>query len=344
MTIQAVADNAGVSTATVSRMINENGFVSEGTRKKILQAMKETGYNSAQRTRRGLSSSSLLKHRNAVLIWTADKKSQQSNTGQNLLLGIAEGLRKLNANLTVDYISSDGHIPRMLLTGAIDGIFIHGPTPEDKTLQYLKKVPVIWLLQQGSPDFGDRAQPDHAFAGEIACKHLINQECSHLCCMSYASTSASHSKYWKTREESFVTLAEINNARTSLLTHPELTEPDSTPSELTAAAKNLVADFLKLNPHPDGLYVPNMLGPYIHQELIKKGIIPMKDLLMIAGDTNFCSQHHLDPAPITTRLFSRQIGKQAVEVLLQRLKNPDMPQMTCSLKPQLLIPKDSKTA
>ena len=64
----------------------------------------------------------------------------------------------------------------------------------------------------------------------------------------------------------------------------------------------------------------------------------MKDVLLIAGDANICSQYHMDLKPVTIRIFSQQIGTQANEVLRQRINNPNMPQLTCRLKPQLILP------
>jgi DNA-binding LacI/PurR family transcriptional regulator len=64
----------------------------------------------------------------------------------------------------------------------------------------------------------------------------------------------------------------------------------------------------------------------------------MEDACMVAADTNICAQFPLSPAPVTIRIFSNNIGQQAVELLLQRIKTPDMPQLTCSLKAELELP------
>ena len=45
VTIQDVARAAGVSTATVSRVMNRSGYVSEKTRKKVLEALKSLNYS-----------------------------------------------------------------------------------------------------------------------------------------------------------------------------------------------------------------------------------------------------------------------------------------------------------
>ncbi|MDS9472609.1 LacI family DNA-binding transcriptional regulator [Sporosarcina pasteurii] len=44
VTIKKVAEEAGVSVATVSRVINQNGYVSEGTLKKVKSVIKELNY------------------------------------------------------------------------------------------------------------------------------------------------------------------------------------------------------------------------------------------------------------------------------------------------------------
>ncbi|MEA2068411.1 MAG: LacI family DNA-binding transcriptional regulator [Verrucomicrobiota bacterium] len=338
MTIREIAEKAGVSTATVSRMINENGFVSTETRKKIQATIEETGYDPSLRKRRKESGlSSQLKHRNIAMLWTGGNDPQLTNTGQSMMLGITEALRQIGGSLTVDYIDSTEHIPQILMDGKLDGVLIHGPTPSPSICEHLEKIPVIWLLQAGSVDFGDRVQPDHAFAGKTACEHLIQQGCRNLCCMSH-TPPATHSPYWKSRADHFSRHADLNNIHCTLLDLPEPTISETKPSEDRDSAKKLVDSFMQLSPKPDGLFVANNLGVHIHAELLNRGIVPMKNLPMIAGDANVCAQH-MDPEPIKIRVFSQQIGRLAVESLLLRIRTPDMPLLTHSLKPKLILPE-----
>ncbi len=340
MSIREVAEKAGVSTATVSRLINENGFVSEEARKKIQRAFKETGYDPAKRKRRTPTTPGPLKNGNVVMIWTVGKYYEQSPTGQNLMMGITEALQKIDASLTVSHIYANEELPAPLLSGKFDGILIHGPSPSPAICEHLSKFPAVWLLQSGSVDFGDRVKPDHASVGQISLDYLAEQGCRNVCCMSYDTLTAQHN-YAQTRADSFLHRAKQRGVRDALLSRPEPPESTEILSARAAAAAGLVEDFVRLDPRPDGLFVANELGPFIHAELLQRGIVPMKDVRLVAGDDNICSQHLLDPKPATIRIFSRQIGKQAVEMLLQRIRNPDMPQLTCSLKPQLIIPEET---
>lgn len=336
VTIQDVAEQAGVSTATVSRMINENGFVSAEAKEAIQAVIKATGYNPTRRRRQSEMAASVLKTANATLIWTVNQEMQMSNSGRDLMLGLTEGLRKINASLNVDYIDSSGYIPHSLQNGSVDGVFIHGPAPKESTLKYFKKFPVVWLLQQGGKDYGDRVQPDHIHAGKIAAQHLIDHGCRQLYCI---TTDSPDSEYAQARSDAFLKLASELQVPTSVIEHTTPPQAKATPRARKTIAAEVAAAFAKLSPRPDGLFVASDLGPYVHIELTKLGIIPMKDVYMVAGDANICAQHPLSPAPVTIRIFSKKIGRQAVELLLQRIKNPDMPQLTCLLKPQLELPE-----
>ncbi|MBO7531725.1 MAG: LacI family DNA-binding transcriptional regulator, partial [Lachnospiraceae bacterium] len=44
LTIYDISEKAGVSIATVSRVLNNSGSVSEKTRKKVMDAINDTGY------------------------------------------------------------------------------------------------------------------------------------------------------------------------------------------------------------------------------------------------------------------------------------------------------------
>ena len=88
-----------------------------------------------------------------------------------------------------------------------------------------------------------------------------------------------------------------------------------------------------MSPRPDGLFVTNDLCMLVHRELLNQGIVPMKDILFISGNDEY-----LNPQTVGIDIFDRSIGNLAVQALLWRIRNPQMPIVTHSLKPQLIIP------
>lgn len=127
MTIKEVAKQAGVSTATISRVINNTGVVQKETRDKILRTIKELGYKPSTRQQIRSSGAAPLKHKNIALIWTGDSAVAFSETAREMVLGVLHQLQSLGAELTVDYITESDHIPKCIRDGKIDGVLLHGP-------------------------------------------------------------------------------------------------------------------------------------------------------------------------------------------------------------------------
>lgn len=322
---------AGVSTATVSRVINSNGIVNDETRGKILRAIDKIGYEPSTRQRKRSSSASILKYRNFAMIWTAPPSAALSQTGQKMMLGIIEAMKPLGAKLSIDHIDRPGYMPPLILEGKIDGVLLHGPEPSPEICNRLRALPSVWLLQAGSTSFGDHVQPDHYLAGELACKHLIEAGCQNLCCISF-TPALTPPLYWQTRALGFKTVAELHRIPFTMIEQPELESEDMQSRQ--RAAEKAVAEFKNLSPRPDGLFVSNDLCILVHRELLNQGIVPMKDLMFISGNDEY-----LNPQTVGIDVFDRSIGNLAVQALLWRIRNPQMPVVTHSIKPELVIPK-----
>jgi LacI family transcriptional regulator len=327
MTIKEVAKQAGVSTATISRVINNTGVVQKETRDKILRTIKELGYKPTTRQQIRSSGASSLKHKNIALIWTGDSAVAFSETARAMVLGVLHKLQALGAKLTVDYITESGHIPQCIREGKIDGVLLHGPEPSAAICERIRQLPVVWMLQAGSVEFGDHVQPDHNYIGRISAKHLIEQGCQQLCCISY-TRELTDPPYWQSRANGFVNCAKVQQINCSIL-HCSSNQVDS---ERHTRAKELVDAFEKISPAPDGLFVANDFGNLIHNELMRRGITPMTDLQVIAGNV---SAH---PKVIDLDFFSNELGQLSVDTLLWRIKNPEMPIVTHSIQPKLILP------
>jgi DNA-binding LacI/PurR family transcriptional regulator len=331
MSVRKIALEAGVSTATVSRVINSSGIVNDETRKKILRAIDKTGFKPSPRQRKPPSSLSGLKHGNFVMLWTAPSSAVLSQTGQKMMLGVIDTLKSVQARLTIDHIDHSEHLPSWILEGKVDGILLHGPEPSPEICRRLRQFPTVWLLQAGSTSFGDHVQPDHYFAGEMACKHLMEVGCQSVCCISYTPTLLPP-LYWQTRALGFRTTAELHRLPCKMIEPPEPAPADMSGKQ--RLAEKIVADFIKISPRPGGLFVCNNLNVLVHRELLNRGIVPMRDLVYISANDEY-----LNPPTVGIDIFDRSIGRLAAHALLWRINNPQMPIVTHSIKPRLTIPQ-----
>ncbi len=338
ITLRGIAKLAGVSPTTVSRALKNNGYVKDETRELIANIIREheKGGPGVQGQASEASSSSLLKHRTFTMIWANGKGAPSSLTGQAILMGISESLNALGISANIETMSSHEDIPDILSTGKTDGLLINGGTFSPEFVRKIKSFPLVWLLQPGLQDIGDRIQPDHAHAGEISYHYLREKGCKKLCCITAGVPSLN--SYWKVREQAFVNAANYDGADCEVI-KLDFRDGLHTPVEAQLkAAHEAVEQIRKMSPRPDGIFVTNMLGFPIYSELVANQIIPGKDIEMVAGDKNVYSGY-LKHEPVWIDIDPAGLGKLAVEALMLRLKNPEMQLLTYQAKPTLVIPE-----
>ena len=108
-TVRDVAKHAAVSTATVSRVINDTGLVSDETRSRVLAAIDALGYSpniiAAQLSRQGNGVPKRRRAPKSRIDLTATKSTTKDSPGRGTVKGIKalekeiERLRKLVAHL-----------------------------------------------------------------------------------------------------------------------------------------------------------------------------------------------------------------------------------------------------
>lgn len=111
----------------------------------------------------------------------------------------------------------------------------------------------------------------------------------------------------------------------------ELLETTYVPEEDTEGglreARQAVQQFLKLNPRPDGLFLPNHLGNAICLELERNGIRLGKDLHVVT-DNGILFEMTSDLQVARIDDLAEDIGVMAADMLLWRMKNPRLPRAT----------------
>ncbi len=339
ITIKEIADLAGVSTATVSRVINERGGVKEKTYKKISNIIKKHNYVvPAPQKRRGpkLNQSTLLKYRNFTMIWPGGSEAANTPTGQAITFGISEAMNAVGASLTINTLGSDQEWSNVLYGQKTDGVFLCGRSFPDEFLEKVKDLPVIWLLQVGPKPFGDRVQPDHEQVGRLAFEYLYRKGCRRICCVS-CKDHREIPVYWQSRETAFLNMAKFSDAQCTLI---DLDYTDNLWSPLkvkAAVAGEAVARMKQIAGGCDGIFIANNLGTPICSELLANRIIPMKDIEVVAGDFEVCGGY-LNPEPVRINIRAKEMGRFAFDAMMWRLQHPEAPGMTYLQAPALIIP------
>src|SRR3954466_439106 len=151
MSITRVAELAGVSTATVSRVLNNRRIVAGDTVKKVEEAIRVAGYNALPVAERRGPKSMVhvpLRYRSFAYIWTGRAETgmkteelAQTRTGHQLLEGASAALRKLRISLVVDYLSEPGYVPPLVEEQRLDGLLLQGTEPAPAIAEKLRRFP-----------------------------------------------------------------------------------------------------------------------------------------------------------------------------------------------------------
>lgn len=140
-TINDIAQMANVSRTTVSRALNDSGYVSEDVRKRIMKIVEETGYMPSQ------SAKSLRTKRSGVIGVILPRLSTETAT--RVVNGINEVLAKegfqilltdteLDKKKEIDYI-------RLLKSRHVDGIILLATNVNDALLETIRQVQLPFL-------------------------------------------------------------------------------------------------------------------------------------------------------------------------------------------------------
>ena len=170
-TIKDVARQAGVSTATVSRVLNESGGVSEYTRARVQQAIADLGYRynalagSLKKQQTGLIGHivpSIAGPVSPMLARAVEEEAQ--NAGYNVILcNSFESVEKERANVNV------------LLERRVDGIVFSAPlVPEHVRTAKARNVPVVVIERRAEISDFQFVEPDNFAGAYEAAKYLID--------------------------------------------------------------------------------------------------------------------------------------------------------------------------
>lgn len=174
--IKQVAERSGVSTATVSHVLNNTRFVSDITKSKVEHAMKELDYQPSS-----VASSLRTKKTNTIGLSVPILPSDTSNFFfMTVTQGIQNELKKngyhllLSTNTTED-IDDEKEQIRLFNSKGIDGLIIAPIAEEMSFLNDLVKYPVVFIDRRTSGYEADYVLADGFVGSYKAVKTLIER-------------------------------------------------------------------------------------------------------------------------------------------------------------------------
>jgi LacI family transcriptional regulator len=169
-TIRDVADYAGVSPATVSRVVNETGQTADATRDRVLDAIEVLRYRPS-RTAKSLSEGSTQTIAVAVPTFTTPFHNE-------LLKGVRDRLKHVNTDLLLcdlEWANPEASLIQFLNRGAMDGLLAAGLPMSEELGREIEKLGGPTVLIGNRWEAFDSFYWDETAGAYMATEHLTEQ-------------------------------------------------------------------------------------------------------------------------------------------------------------------------
>lgn len=331
VTIKEVAAAAGVSTQTVSRVVNGRPDVASETREQVQQVIDTLGYQPSKIARSlirgrsyslGVVSSSIGLYGPSLLLQGIQEAAVEED--YSLMLNILPNAEVFDAN----------QVLREILSFHVDGILWAVPEigqNRDLVQQALPNltVPIVFLNAQPRPNLVT-AVIDNKHGGRIATQHLIAQGRQNI------GLITGPMNWWEARQREQGWREELA-ANGRVVDESFIANGDWMPS----SGERCIRMLLEWHPEMDAVFVSNdqmALGAMkVARQMGRQ--IP-KDLAIVGFD-DIPESPYFSPSLTTVRQDVAEMGRQGVKQLLTLLDDEENLESTSVVLPPKLIVRES---
>ncbi|WP_240009626.1 substrate-binding domain-containing protein [Marinomonas algicola] len=325
ITIKDVALRAGVSTTTVSHVLNKTRFVAAKTQEKVFKAADDLHYAPSAVARSlkvkttkslGMLVTTTLSPFYAELINYVEKHCYDE--GYNLILCNTDG----DSEKILSYL-------RMLSQKRVDGILVMCTEYNDSLSTSLaeKRDLPITVMDWGPTDaYLDRIQDNSAKGAHIATQYLIDQGHTEIAYIGgpLEKIPSQH------RLEGF----QDAMAQAGLNIRPEWVIESDFECE---GGKIGMRKLMSLEKRPSAVFVGNdMMAMGAMSEAQSAGV-KIPEQLSIIGYDNISNSAYFSPPLTTVNQPKERLAKLAISTLIERLTNPRQTGKTMMLEPNLVV-------
>ncbi|WP_367998811.1 MULTISPECIES: ribose operon transcriptional repressor RbsR [Pantoea] len=323
-TMKDVARLAGVSTSTVSHVINNNRFVSEQVREKVEQAIRSLNYAPSALAR----SLKINQTRTIGMLLTASNNPFYSE----VVRGVENSCYERGYSLIL--CNTEGDEERMnrsletLLQKRVDGLLIMCTETHLPSADILNRYPSIPMVMMDWAPFegrGDIIQDNALLGGEMATQHLIDRGYRRIACIAgpLDKTPA------RLRLDGFQKA--MSNSGLPVL--PGYVVDGDFEFQ---GGFNAMNQLLTLDPLPEAVFTSNdAMAVGVYHALFQAGLRVPQDIAVMGYD-NIELARYLTPPLSTVHQPKDELGELAIDTLIHRMSDPDASQQTLVLTPELV--------
>lgn len=350
MSVTAIAQRAGVSITTVSRVLNNNPTVRPETARQVMLVAEELSYDRFK-IRRGPRPGPRVRsvqkqglERIVVVILGARREDYFKRP---VFTSVFSTITRVASSrgISVDIVEQveSGQFDRLLTDRKVDGaITFMASSARPRMIEELAAhVPVVRIMgEEMANPVVDQVRPNNLAMGTLAFSYLAGHGVKRI---GFVSTRADHGGIYL-RYIGLVSAAVRAGAPTppALVLGKSLsgTMADSVMQHCNSLVE--IADLIAAQPNRfDGLFVSQdneTIGLY--PLLAERGIQPGRDIRIISCN-NEEGLAMLTPRPATIDLGSAELGRWALQRLVNRVARPTEPPVQFLVSPRVVLPDSS---
>jgi LacI family transcriptional regulator len=321
-TIRDVAARAGVSVATVSRVLNENGYVNKETEQRVRRAIQELNYR-PNMVARGLAN----RKTGTIAVILPDIKNPFFS---ELARAVEDTARA--GGFTVIFCNCDDLGPRqksyieVLRQKYIDGIIMASNRLEEEDVLYMNSNDIPLVVLDRGPGNGDCAvfRSKNADGAKLAVRHLLDAGCRKVAHIA--------------GPEELVTARErLRGYREVAGTFPWFDETLIVPGHFSVdGGKEAVRRLLARHPDVDGIFAGNDLMAIGALKALQRMGIGVPEQVALCGFDGVEMTEWTEPELTTVAQPIYEMGAEATRYLIDRVRGKAEPKATVELDVRLI--------
>ncbi len=327
-TIKDVARLAGVSTTTVSHVINKTRFVAEVTQEKVMEAVRQLNY-SPSAVARSLKCNSTRSIGMLVTQSTNPFFSEVIDGVESYCY--RQGYTLILCNTGGIYEKQKEYI-RMLAEKRVDGILVMCSDLTEELLNVLDSysdIPKVIMDWGPLTSQADKIIDNSEEGGYLATKYLIQNGHKDIACLSGHFTKAAC-------QERIQGYRRAMNEADLPINEDWILEGNFECDTAVLAADKIIA----MDNKPTAVFCFNdTMALGLMSRLQQRGIRVPEDISVIGYD-NIEISEYFSPPLTTIHQPKRRVGKNAFEILLQRIKNKEHERRVFEMHPEI-VERDS---
>jgi len=337
MSVHRVANLAGVSQATVSKVINNYASVSPEYAHRVRKAMRKLGYEPAPRKRSGAPAAI---ETVAVLIFHGHQFYDYRSSYFHMLRSIEASLRYKKMDMVIAHVSSVDDLPEVVRRRQAAGLILQGRKPENAILDFIHGIPSVWLSSHAGGSRNVLLEGNESI-GRLAAEYLIQRGHRRLGVLN--AMGGNPVLDVRCRYFEYVANSEGCSCDAFIGPHGDAWSDDQ---DLDLAAfESQVAEqvdaMLARKERPTGLFVPlDLQVAMVYRVLQQRGAAPGKHLEIVGSDEEKTALIGLHPRPATINVGPQSMGARAVKELCWRIDQRDADDRVRVMVEPCLVPGD----